>query len=38
MKVTNKGYIIFKNEYNKNNDTMMTASISFSNRKDKSND
>lgn len=35
MKVTNEGYINFKNERNKNNDTMMIASMSFSNRKDK---
>lgn len=38
MKVTNEGYINFKNEYSKNNDTMMIASMSFSNGKDKSND
>lgn len=35
MKVTNKVNINFKNEYNKNTDTMMIASMSFSNRKDK---
>lgn len=36
MKVTNKGYINFNNEYNKKTDTMMTASMSFSNGKDDS--
>lgn len=34
MKVTNKGYINFNNEYNKKTDTMMTASMSFANGKD----
>ncbi|HEL2438299.1 TPA: single-stranded DNA-binding protein [Streptococcus suis] len=36
MKVTNKGYINFNNEYNKKTDTMMTASMSFANGKDDS--
>ncbi len=36
MKVINKGYINFNNEYNKKTDTMMTASMSFSNGKDDS--
>ena len=36
MKVINKGYINFNNEYNKRTDTMMTASMSFSNGKDDS--
>ncbi|MEG3298192.1 hypothetical protein [Streptococcus suis] len=36
MKVTNKGYINFNNEYNKKTDTMMTASMSFVNGKDDS--
>lgn len=36
MKVTNKGYINFNNEYNKKTDTMMAASMSFANGKDDS--
>lgn len=36
MKVTNKGHINFNNEYNKQTDTMMTASMSFANGKDDS--
>ena len=34
MKVTNKGYINFNDKYNKKTDTMMTASMSFSNGKE----
>ena len=34
MKVINKGYINFNNKYNKKTDTMMTASMSFSNGKE----
>ena len=34
MKVTNKGYINFNNEYNKKTDALMTASMSFPNGKD----
>ncbi|HEM4666948.1 TPA: single-stranded DNA-binding protein [Streptococcus suis] len=36
MKVTNKGYINFNNDYNKKTGTMMTASMSFANGKDDS--
>lgn len=36
MKVINKGYINFNNDYNKKTDTTMTASMSFSNGKDDS--
>ncbi|HFI0694735.1 TPA: single-stranded DNA-binding protein [Streptococcus suis] len=35
MKVTNKGYINFSNEYNKKTETMMTASMSFANGKNE---
>jgi single-strand DNA-binding protein len=34
MKVTNKGYINFNDKYNKKTNTMMTASMSFSNGKE----
>lgn len=35
MEITNKGYINFNDKYNKKTDKFMSASMSFSNRKDK---